>query len=425
MKLFTSIFLFCLLGLNAQSNWQVLPNAYSNPNGQRFDDVFFLDETIGWAANGFYAAVYKTTDGGITWTEQLNENDLGGSYYFRNIEFINENIGFLGTLNGEFFKTVDGGDQWTEVNNISSNPGAICGLDTAGDSTIYGCGAYFEPAYIIKSEDKGETWTYIDMSAYADALVEILFLDEQTGFVCGTNTDGATILKTTDGGLSWAEIYNSNVPGEFVWKLQNLQGNSDIIFGSIQPVAPSLGKLIKSTDGGLNWSSYNAPVTGIQTLGFITPNYGWLGGYSDGFYETTDGGITWNMLNVGGNLNRIFILSPSLAYASGTSIYKFTEETLGIKDYHSSEKISNLDILLQENPVKDKLKFTIDFPSDDNIVIGLYDIQGKFIKQLLREHLKESNRKNYTFDVSNLESGIYLIDFHNNSNRFSKKFIKE
>lgn len=424
MKSFIVFFLCCLFFLNAQPNWQALPNAFSNPNGQRFDDIFFLDENTGWAVNGFYAAVYKTTDGGATWTEQLNENNLGSSYYFRNIEFLNQNIGFVGTLNGTFFKTTNGGSDWKEVNNISPNPNAICGLDTVGASTVYGCGAYFEPAYIIKSEDYGDTWMYIDMSAYADALVEILFLDEFTGFACGNNSTGAIILKTTDGGLSWNELYSSNETGEFVWKLQIVNGNNNMIFGSIQPVAPNLGKLIKTSDGGLSWSSLDAPVTGIQTLGFIDENQGWLGGYSEGFFETNDGGATWNTIDVGGNLNRILILNPNLAYAAGTTIYKFTQETLSTQSHKPFEKASSLDIKLLENPVKNNLRFSIDFTSDDNISIGLYNLNGKFIKHLLSEHVPVPNLKTYNFNVSNLSAGVYFIDFHNNANRFSKKFLK-
>ena len=164
MKLLKLFFFLFSIGLCSQSNWQAIPNISPNINNQRFDDVFFLDDNLGWAANGYYASVHKTTDGGLTWTEQLNETILGGSYYFRNIQFLDANIGFLGTLNGKFFKTIDGGDNWNEVMNINPNPAAICGLNTVGDSTIFGCGAYFTPAYIIKSLDSGATWTYIDMS---------------------------------------------------------------------------------------------------------------------------------------------------------------------------------------------------------------------------------------------------------------------
>lgn len=422
MKLIKLIFL--LLTLNSFSQtWQVT-SIDANLNGQRFDDVFFLDENIGWAANGYYAAVYKTTDGGVTWSEQLNESMLGGAYYFRNIEFLNSNIGFLGTLNGEFFKTIDGGDNWTLVDNIPTNPLAICGLDTIGESTIYGCGAYFTPAYIIKSTDSGTTWQYIDMSAYANALVEIYFLDENTGFVSGNNSNGGTILKTTDGGITWTEIFNSNIIGEYVWKLQILENSPNVFFGSIESVSPYLGQLIKSTDYGNTWNSYDAPETIIQAVGFISESHGWIGGHTTGFHETTDGGVTWANINIGSNLNRIFIISQNLAYASGTSIYKFTEDILNIENDIESERES-LNIHFSNNPVKDNLKFTILFNKADNLLIELYDNTGRYIKTLSREPINSSNlEKTYSFNVKNLASGIYIIDFHNNNGRESKRFIK-
>jgi len=419
---YLSLLLYFFHYLLFSQTWQstsITPNI----NGQRFDDVFFINDNVGWAANGFYAAVYKTKNGGETWTEQLNETILNGNYYFRNIEFLDESIGFLGTLNGKFFKTDDGGSNWVEVTNISPNPPAICGLDTVGTSTIYGCGAYFTPAHIIKSSDSGNTWQFIDMSAYANALVEIYFLTENIGFVSGRNDNGATILKTTDGGLNWTELYNSNIAGEYFWKLQILESNTDIIFGSISSVTPNPGKLVKSTDGGLNWDSYDAPETDIQAVGFINENHGWMGGHTTGFYETLDGGQTWTNLNVGSNLNRIFIINPDLAYASGTSIYKFTDESLDIEVVDTSSK--TLDIKIARNPIESVLKFSIYFNSNDNLLIELYDSKGTYIKQLSREIITTCGfEKNYSFDFSEFSSGSYFLNFHNNFQRQSIKFIK-
>lgn len=423
MKLLQLILLLFFINLSAQPTWQPAPNAFSNPNGQRFDDVFFLNENLGWAANGYYARIYKTTDGGLTWTEQLNESDIPGGYYFRKIEFLNENIGFIGTLNGTFFKTIDGGTNWTEVTNISPNPNAICGLDAVGASTIYGCGAYFNPAHIIKSTDSGDTWTFIDMSTYANALVEVLFLNENTGFAAGRNTNGGTILKTTDGGVTWTEIYNSNISGEYVWKLQTLEGNTDIMFGAVSSVGANPGLLITSDDGGQTWTSFDAPETDIQAVGFITENHGWMGGHTTGFYETLNGGQTWTNLNVGNNLNRIFIINSTSAYAAGTTIYKYTENTLSTEDL-SRNDYEHLDIKILGNPVEHYLEFTINFESDENILIELYDINGKFIKQLTRDIILEPTLKTYNFNVSELAAGTYFVDFHNNSGRSSIKIVK-
>ena len=231
--------------LLAQPQWHALTSITTNITTNRFDDVFFLNENLGWAANGAAAAVYKTIDGGANWTLQLEEQtpQLPGNHYFRNIEFLNENIGFLGTLNNKFLKTVDGGTNWTVITNLETIPAAICGIDCVGTSTVYACGSYFSTTpYILKSIDSGENWQYINMGAYAEGLVELLFVDENLGYAAGKAATGGTILKTTDGGATWTEIYNTGLPGEYVWKLQILGSNPNCMFGSVESIPENPGK---------------------------------------------------------------------------------------------------------------------------------------------------------------------------------------
>jgi photosystem II stability/assembly factor-like uncharacterized protein len=405
---------------SAQLTWSPLPNIASNLNGQRFDDVFFLNENLGWAANGYYASVYKTTDGGTTWTQQLSNAILGSNHYFRNIEFLNENVGFLGTLNGKFYKTIDGGTTWNLV-SIAPNPPAICGLDCVGTSTVYGCGAYFSPAYIIKSTDSGATFQRIDMSAYANALVEVLFIDENTGFASGNNASGAVILKTTDGGTTWSTIYNGPIAGEYVWKLQILQSNPNVMFGAIEAVAPNHGKLLKSTDGGVTWTTKNAPEPEIQAVGFVDENHGWMGGHDTGFYETIDGGDTWTNTTVGSNLNRIFFINSDLAYACGTTIYKMTNN-LAVNQFQELARVP-LVVRVAPNPIKDKLNLEIDFRGNDHLMLGLYSETGQFIKQLKLDEIEAVGTKKYSFDFP-YANGVYFLNLHTNTGRQSVKVTK-
>lgn len=428
MRKFFFLALFCTISMQAQLQWRPLATAVTNPNNQRFDDVYFINDNVGWAANGAYASVYKTTDGGATWTMQLNEAMLGGNYYFRNIEFLNENIGFLGTLDGVVFKTIDGGQNWNPITNFPTNPPAICGLDTVGTSTIYGCGAYFSPAYIIKSTDSGATWQYINMSAYANALVEIAFLDENIGYASGATTTGGVILKTTDGGTTWNQIYNTNVAGEYVWKLQILPSNSSVIFGSVEANEPNVGKMLRSTDNGATWVSKPLPYASVQGVGFMTENHGWAGGYRATanlifpILETTDGGDTWVDTGVGSNLNRVFILSDHLAYASGTTIYKYSDENLSNPNFTENNRVP-LKVKILPNPVKDKLNVAIEFTENDHVVIELYDASGRFIKTFKVDTIEKGATKNYTFDFP-YASGTYLLNLHNDTGRQSVKFVK-
>ncbi len=414
MKKHYYLFILITSTLFSQQSWVEtnIPNSMS-----RYDDVFFLNENLGWAANGYGASVYKTTNGGNTWTLQhiVNGN------YFRNIEFLDENIGFLGTLLGSFYKTIDGGTTWQAVTTLPFTNIAICGLDTVGSNTVYGCGAYFEPAYIIKSTDSGTTWQYIDMSEHAIALVEVLFTTENIGYVSGKNENGGIILKTIDGGITWQTIYNGSIPGEYVWKLQILESNPNIIFGSVESISPLNGKLIKSIDAGVNWISKEVPDTDIQAVGFLDENHGWMGGHHTGFLETFDSGTTWVDTGIGFSLNRIFFVNQNIVYTSGYSIYKMTDN-LSNPNYNQTEN-NFLNIKVAPNPIKDILNIEIDFLNPDNLFIELYSGEGKFITKLSRESGIQKGLKKYSFDFP-YQSGVYFLNFHSNSGRQSVKIIK-
>ena len=421
-KLLLILFIFPLIGIS--QSWQAVPNLFDNVSGVRFDDVYFLNDNLGWAVNGFYAGAYKTTDGGLSWELKFHEDDISGDYYFRNIEFLDENIGFIGALGSDFFKTTDGGETWSIVTNISPSTQAICGINAlTGTTTVYACGAYFTPAYIIKSTDSGVTWQYIDMSAHATALVEVLFVNENLGYAAGSDANGGIILKTTDGGTNWTSIYNSNIAGEYVWKLQFIENNVNVIYGSVYSIDPNPGQLIKSFDAGLTWTSLDAPETGVQALGFVSQTKGWMGGHNTGFFETNNGGLTWTDLNFGGNLNRIFVLPSNVAFASGSTVYKYTSESLSSDDDRVFRQ--PLDINIIENPVDKDLNISINFTSSNHLLIELFDIKGQKIKQLSRDVIPSATTKNYSFDVSELSSGTYLIDFHSDTGRSSKKFVKK
>ena len=87
--------------------------------------------------------------------------------------------------------------------------------------------------------------------------------------------------------------------------------------------------------------------------------HGWMGGSGSGIMETTDGGDTWTNIGVGGNLNRIFVINNTYAFAAGTTIYRYSDATLSTEDI-IGERLP-LKIELSENPVGDFLKFSIEY----------------------------------------------------------------
>jgi photosystem II stability/assembly factor-like uncharacterized protein len=423
MKKYYFLILLCSLSVSAQLQWRQM-NMPVNEDNQRFDDIFFLDENLGWAANGAYAAIYKTTDGGQTWVSQLTEGSelLPGDRYFRSVEFLNENVGFVGTLSNDFLRTTDGGNTWTILNDFDGSEHSICSIDAVGTSTVYGCGAYYSPAYMIKSTDSGQTWQYTDMSAYAHALVEVMFVDENTGYVAGNDANGGVILKTTDGGTTWDDIYHSNVPGEYVWKLQSLFSNPNVIVGAVEGITDHMGKLIRSLDNGENWITNDAPESIIQGVGFISETHGWMGGHTTGFMETTDGGQTWTNTGIGNNLNRIQMFSATFGVAAGASVYKFSYEPLATTPVKDNPR-TDLKASIEPNPVKDKLSVRIEFRESDHLRLELFDVSGRLIKELQKDNINSKGTKTYTFDFP-YAKGTYFVSIHTNTGKQAIKFVK-
>ncbi len=292
------------------------------PISGRYDDVYFIDDRIGWAAGGSSGNIFKTIDGGHTWEKQFHT-----SKYLRSIEFINANLGFCGSIDSAFYKTIDGGKTWINIaGNIPGGIPGICGLTSVNSSIIYGCGIWSSPAFIIKSEDSGNTWKKIDMSFYANALIDMFFFDKDKGFAVGRSKnigEGGVILYTKDGGEEWTVIYKTNFAKDYIWKIQT---PDNIHFYASIDAQSGGGKtrMLKSNDKGSRWNTITISdqFYNTQSVGFIDPLTGWVGGKSY-LFETTDGGNTWHEIQVGGEYNRFFRIDQNTAFLSGNKIYKY------------------------------------------------------------------------------------------------------
>src|SRR5829696_2170303 len=100
----------------------------------RTDDIWFLDERVGWAVNS-NGQILKTEDGFETFVPQAH---LKGNY-LRCVGFANAKVGWVGTLDREkanerLFHTDDGGVTWKNVENLPAGaPGRICGLSVVDE----------------------------------------------------------------------------------------------------------------------------------------------------------------------------------------------------------------------------------------------------------------------------------------------------
>lgn len=293
--------------------WEKLP---TEPYRGKRDDVSFPDARHGWYGTGT-GDLFATTDGGATWTKVASRPGT----FIRAVGFVDARTGFIGNIGTDYYpgvtdttplyRTDDGGRTWTPVDLGGAAMAGVCAIDVLRTQRIYqgrlvprtvitAAGRVGGPAGMIRSTDGGRTWKVIDLSPYTGMVLDVKFLDEQTGFVAASTTrdvktTNAQILMTRDGGKSWREVYRSSRPSELVWKMSF--PTPRVAYGSVQSYDPANPNkvIVKTTDGGRSWREMPL-VTDAKAvelgIGFVDANRGWVGSTVGGF-ETRDGGRTF------------------------------------------------------------------------------------------------------------------------------------
>ncbi len=166
--------------------------------------VFFLNENLGFVAGKFgsgTSAFYKTTDGGITWSQQI------GTFgdYLKAVYFLDENHGVIGGKKMTLAYTENGGTTWTNanVNNLPSS------YSTADINKIKFLDNQFGLAAgdaLLKTTDAGKDWDYIAIPLLKHEIKSMVMVDKNTWYVLGS----LFVFNTTDGGQTWNDVTNKD-----------------------------------------------------------------------------------------------------------------------------------------------------------------------------------------------------------------------
>lgn len=418
MRCITLLLSLASLCVPALAQWTVT----SAMVGARNDDIFFVNPDTGWVAGGADGWIERTYDGGATW-----QIAYMGTQYLRSIEFATPQIGFCGGLDSSFLRTTDGGATWQDISALLPGPNAICGLCAATPQVVYGVGAWFGPGYVIRSADSGVSWTQTSVSSMASALVDVHFLNADTGFVSGAAADpadGGVVLATVDGGATWTVRHMTNAPHEWVWKLQSPDGGQHI-YGSLDAIPGTATRFLRSADRGATWTTDTADTDYhyMQMIGFLDTLHGWMGA-DDYLIETLDGGETWHEDHtlLGACFDRFHRVSATEAFMCGCGVYKYGYNSTGITTVDRRAVGEN--IVVVPDPASAQASVVVQVLAPSQAEIRLSTADGRALRTVFKGALPAGESR-YPIDVSDLAPGTYFAHFRTNQGRSATGFLKE
>ncbi len=246
------------------------------PATETFDAFYFVDDNTGLLIN--YFEVFKTTDGGESWTEldtDLTAQQMTG---FGNTVVLDPLYElYISPDAGETWNTVDFSEEQWELNR-----GVYLFSET--DMIVFSqLGADF---FINRSEDMGQSWNTQQIFAFPEWAFGFFAFDFDDLIL----SDYQALHYSGDGGDTW-QVSNF----DFDFTPTNPLAYAQYDESSLFAIAPG-GRCIESVDRGANWLTkgflpeFDGQLTAVdfedENLGLVTTTGGSI-------FRTEDGGVTW------------------------------------------------------------------------------------------------------------------------------------
>lgn len=389
----------------------------------------------------------------------------GVSSYLRDIDFINEQTGWVCGDGGTILKTTNGGMNWISLfTGVPNKP--LFGIHPVDSNVVY-CVGWFET--ILKTTNGGDNWIIIENAPWGkgSSYESCFFIDENTGWIGSTHSFLAKVRKTTDGGKSFENIILNSILRDIYfkdelngigvdevtyisktsnggenWSSYSIAGTGNLYRLSILNdgltgyVVSSRDLVYKTTDFGISWDSVGFipnVISQLYSSSFSSDSIGWAGSISGvgiaQLFKTTNGGRNWTYQNQSNirSYNDIFALNDSLVWTCGGFGTIFHTKTGGDTIVNISQISSTVPENFQlnqnyPNPFNPVTNIEFDLPVGNFVVLKIYDINGREVKTLVNEY-KPAGRYIYSFYAGELSSGIYFYKIISGNFNETKRMI--
>lgn len=372
------------MSTNSGSGWTQKTNWYSQTGAPPyvhadFHDIVFDPQNSNTIFVGNDGGIYKSTNGGTSWSA-LNNDLFITQFYYGAVDPSSSKY-YGGTQDNGTIRSL-GSTSWTE---IFGGDGGATEVDYVNPNNIYI--EYVNFAF-FKSTNGGVSF-FKAMNGipkgpgdYDGTTDRTLFI---TPFVMDPNNSstivGGTyrVWRTTNGASSWTAISSdltgdgSGSSGAKISTLAIAKGNSDVIY-----VGCSNGRVQVTTNAGTNWNLRNSglPNASCSRIAIHPTNssiaYAVFSGFTSGakVYKTTDAGTSWS--NISNNLPNIPISSIVINPANtshiiiGTDLGAFSSDNDGASWTADNSGFANVVVA------------DLDYRSSDNKIFAATHGRGMF-----------------------------------------------
>lgn len=390
--------------------------------------IDFINQDIGWVVAdevglwGPGGKIFKTTNSGLSWQEQLYIPSSYGSTGFAAVQAVSDQIVYAAETG--IYKSTNSGDSWNQLNTIEDwNFTALCFLDKNTGFVGSSRGSY----RIYKTIDGGISWN--DVLTSNSTIQSIFFINDFVGWAVGA---GNLIYKTIDGGNNWKTI--PIMDDTFLRSVYFSDLNNGLATGKHWNGVTEEGIIFQSTDSGDNWDLvYSSQEYKFNSVHFTDSLHGFVvGSGSHGIIlATTDGGKSWNrQFNNVKSLEDIYFTNGNLGWAVGEdgTILTTTREATFIHNKQIDELAADFTLSQNyPNPFNPTTTIKYSVPSNTKrqtaiVKLVIFDILGREVAVLVNEEQKPGYYE-IEWDASGFSSGVYFYKILADSFVETKKMV--